>query len=118
MFPIDAASSITYAGTLQGNVLTVEKAVIDEGGWLVIHADAGDSTPGAVIGAKRIREGVNFDVTVELDADGITETLFPMLHYDTDEIGTYEFGTVDGADSPVFVNEAVVVGALEPVVIE
>jgi len=118
VFPIDASPSITYAGILEGNMLTIEKAVIDEGGWLVIHADNGEGAPGDVIGAKRISEGVNFDVTVELDEDAITETLFPMLHYDTNEIGTYEFGTVDGADAPVSVNGDVVVGSLEPAVIE
>jgi len=118
VFPIDASPSITYAGILQGNMLTAEKAVIDEGGWLVIHADNGDGAPGEVIGAQCISEGVNFDVTVELDADSVTDTVFPMLHYDTGEIGTYEFGTVDGADLPVSMNGMVVVGAMQPAVVE
>ena len=118
VFPIDATPSITYAGVLQGNMLTIEKAVIDEGGWLVIHADNGSDAPGAVIGAQRLTEGVNFDINIELDADGITETLFPMLHYDTDEIGVYEFGTVDGADAPVSVDGVTVVDSMQPAIIE
>jgi hypothetical protein len=31
-----------------------------------------------------------------------------MLHYDDHAMGTYEFGTVDGADAPVFVNKNVI----------
>lgn len=118
VFPVDVAPSIKFAGILQDNMLTVEKAVIDHDGWLVIHADNGDGAPGEVIGATRLREGVNFDTTVELDTEMMTETVFPMLHYDTGEIGAYEFGAVDGADLPVSVDGLVVVGALNPVVIE
>lgn len=118
VFPIDVAASITYAGILQDNLLTVEKAVIDQGGWLVIHANNGDGGPGDVIGAARLHSGVNFDITVALDKEMMTDTLFPMLHYDTSEIGAYEFGTVDDADLPVTVDNQVVVGALEPRIIE
>jgi len=118
VFAIDAAPSIKFDGILQGNILTVEKAVINNDGWLVIHADNGDGAPGDVIGVKRIRQGVNFDISIELDDEMITESVFPMLHYDTNEIGTYEFGTVDDADLPITVNDIVVVGELVPIVIE
>ncbi len=118
VFPIDAAPSIKFDGILQGNMLTVEKAVIGNDGWLVIHADNGEGAPGEVIGVKRIRQGVNFDITVELDDEMITDSLFPMLHHDTGELGTYEFGTVDGADLPIRVDDLVVVGELVPVIIE
>jgi hypothetical protein len=118
VFPIDAAPSIRFEGILAGNVLTVEKAVIDADGWLVIHADNDDGAPGEVIGVKRIRQGVNYDISIELDEELMTESLFPMLHHDTNEIGTYEFGTVDGADLPIRVNDVVVAGELLPLVIE
>ena len=53
-------------------------------------------------------------LSVTLDAAGITGVLFPMLHYDTDTIGEYEFGTIEGADGPVVVNEQVVTAPLTP----
>ncbi|MFW5696292.1 MAG: DUF7282 domain-containing protein [Phototrophicaceae bacterium] len=114
-FPINAAPSITYSGSLdEGNVLTVDSVLIDAQGWLVIHADSGEGIPGPVIGYTPIVEGVNENVTVTLDAEGMTDTLFPMLHYDTGEVGVYEFGQVEGADLPVNVNDAVVTGPLTP----
>ncbi len=113
-FPVDAAPSIDYEGTLDGNVLTVDSAVIDVAGWLVIHADNGEGAPGPVLGFAPLVPGMNENIAVELDEAGITDTLFPMLHYDTGEAGVYEFGQVEGADGPVVVNGNVVAGPLNP----
>jgi len=115
---INAAPTITYDGTLDGTTLTVAGAVIDAPGWLVIHADNGEGAPGAVIGQAQIGTGANMNIAIELDEDGITDTLFPMLHYDTNEAGEYEFGSVDGADAPVAVNGNVVTAALVPDMME
>ncbi len=113
-FPIDAAPSITYSGSLEGSTLTVEQALIDAPGFLVVHADSGEGSPGPVIGFTPLITGLNPHVAVELDEEGLTDTVFPMLHYDTGEAGLYEFGEVEGADSPVTVNGNVVTGPLEP----
>lgn len=112
-FPINAAPSIDYSGSLDGNVLTVSSALIDAQGFLVIHADNGGS-PGPVIGYTPLVRGVTTNVVVTLDEAGMTETVFPMLHYDTGEAGVYEFGAVEGADGPVRVGGNVVVGPLTP----
>lgn len=81
-------------------------SVLSEGpGWLVIHAD-NDGAPGAVLGQALVEDGYNEPVNVPLDGD-ITPVLWPMLHVDTGEAGTYEFGAVEGADGPVFVNDNV-----------
>ncbi len=112
-FPINAAPSIVYEGSLEGNVLTVKSALIDAPGWLAIHND-NNGAPGPVIGVAPLLRGGNYDIVVELDESGMTETLFPMLHYDTGTAGVYEFGAVEGADGPVFVGGAVVVGPLSP----
>ena len=111
-FPINAAPSISYEGTLDGNTLTVDSALIDTQGWLVIHAD-NEGAPGAVLGQTPLVSDLNEHVAVTLDGD-ITETVFPMLHVDTGEMGVYEFGMVEGADGPVTVNDAVVTGPLTP----
>lgn len=112
-FPINIAPSITYNSTLTGTTLTVESALIDAAGFLVIHADNGGA-PGPVLGYTPILVGNNEDIVIELSADGLTETVFPMLHYDTGTAGAYEFGSVDGADLPVRVGEAVVTGPSVP----
>lgn len=117
-FPINAAPSIAYSGTLQGTTLTIEQAVIDAPGWLVIHADNGSGSFGEVIGQTYLPAGISYDVEVELDASMITDPLYPMLHYDTGEEGVYEFGTVEGADSPVAVSGNVVVAPMNPAVIQ
>jgi hypothetical protein len=76
-------------------------------GWLVIHIDDGGK-PGPVAGETLLDDGLNTDVVVELDPAVITPVLWPMLHVDTGEAGKYEFGTVEGADTPVQVDGKVV----------
>ena len=112
-FPIQAAPAITYSGTLSTLTLTVDSALIDAQGWLVIHAD-NNGSPGPVLGFAPLVAGLNTNVTVEQMSEG-GATVFPMLHYDTGEAGAYEFGTVDGADGPVRVGDAVVTGPMSPV---
>lgn len=111
-YAIDAAPSITYSGSVDGTSITVDGALIDATGWLVIHAD-NDGAPGPVLGQVQLYPGLNQNLTIALEGD-ITETVFPMLHYDTGETGEYEFGTVEGADGPVSVGGNVVTGPMTP----
>lgn len=76
-------------------------------GWIVIHSD-NEGRPGPVLGQAQVAAGTNVDVAVTLEADA-TSVLWPMLHVDTGTVGTYEFGTVEGADGPVAVNGKVAV---------
>jgi hypothetical protein len=88
------------------------ESVVSEGlGWLVIHAD-NDGSPGPVLGAAPVAAGTNLDVVVELSTDGLTPVLWPMLHVDTGTESEYEFGTVEGADGPVRVDDQVVTYAI------
>jgi hypothetical protein len=112
-FPINIAPSIDLNGTLTGTTLWVAGALIDAPGFLAIHSDNGGS-PGPVIGYAALVPGWNGNISVELSEAPATGTVFPMLHYDTGAAGVYEFGTVEGADGPVRVGEAVVVGPLTP----
>jgi hypothetical protein len=112
-FPVQSAPSITYEGTLEDSTLTIEQALIDGPGWLVIHAD-NDGAPGAVLGFAPLLQGVNYDIAVELDTENMTDTVFPMLHYDNSEFGVYEFGQVEGADGPVVVQGEVIAGPFTP----
>lgn len=103
---------ITYEGTLEGDVLTIDSALIDRFGWLVIHADNGEGTPGEVVGFAPLQPGLNSDIQVAIDTNALTDTVYPMLHYDTSEAGVYEFGTVESADGPVVVNGEAIFDAL------
>lgn len=116
VFPISTVPTIEYSGTLNGATLTIASALIDVDGWMVIHAD-NEGAPGAVIGYTALPAGYNSNIVVELDTADV-ETVFPMLHVDTGEEGVYEFGMVEGADTPVFVGEAPVVGPLTPTVVD
>jgi hypothetical protein len=111
-FGIDAAPAITFAGELGADSLTVAQAQIDKPGWLAIHSN-NEGGPGPVIGNAPLRPGMNQNIVVALDPAAAGDLVFPMLHYDTNNNGIYEFGSVEGADGPVFVAGEVVVGPLE-----
>jgi hypothetical protein len=98
--PAFGAAVISAFDQTVDSTFTAANVVIETDGWLVIHADA-DGAPGPVIGQTLIEAGNSADVVVELDTEGITPVLWPMLHVDDGEIGVYEFGAVQGADGPV-----------------
>jgi hypothetical protein len=107
----NAAPSMTFAEQTEPGVIVIPSALIDAAGWMVIHSD-NNGSPGPVLGTAPLRAGNNVNIRVTVDAAAAGAQVFPMLHYDTGELGVYEFGTVDGADLPVSVNGAVVVAPL------
>jgi hypothetical protein len=116
-FPINVAPSMTFEDQALDThddgmtYLHIDSALIDAHGWMVIHSSA-DGAPGPVLNQYPLLSGNNKDIEIALDAAAAGAQVFPMLHYDTCEIGVYEFGAVEGCDAPVFVNEAVVVAPL------
>jgi glucose/arabinose dehydrogenase/plastocyanin len=86
------------------DTVTVDEVVSDGPGWIVIHADA-NTTPGPVIGHSPVEDGVNENVTVEIETENATEILHAMLHVDAGEIGVYEF---PGPDVPAEVDGEIV----------
>jgi hypothetical protein len=108
-----AAPGIVYeVKMISDDEVEVSAALIDASGWMVIHVD-NEGKPGPVAGAAPLVPGFSTKIVVEVDPSMMTTTVFPMLHYDTGESGVYEFGTVDGADLPIKVGGAVVVGPAE-----
>jgi hypothetical protein len=117
-FPINAAPSLVMnaqdplPGEADGTLrFRVAEALIDLPGWLAIHTNNAGQ-PGPVIGTALLHTGSNKNLLLEVDAAQAGTQVFPMLHYDTGEVGTYEFGAVEGADTPTFVGGAVVVAPL------
>ena len=94
--------------SLDGTV-TISEVVSDGPGFIVIHADADGI--GGVIGFRAVNDGTSVNVSVPIDTSMATPTLYAMLHSDTGEVGTYEFGAVEGADGPVAVDGEVVTPA-------
>ncbi len=108
--PTEAPQAITPSVTVEdqdasGGTVTVPDVTSAQLGWIVIHADGGGS-PGPVIGYTQVQEGDNANITVDIDLDAATETLYAMLHVDAGTTGTYEF---PGDDVPARVDDAVVV---------
>ena len=94
-----------------GPHIYIDNALIDGPGWIAVHSSV-DGSPGPVIATAPLVYGANHRVLVELDPADAGTQVFPMLHYDTGELGVYEFGTVDGADGPVAVAGNVIVGPI------
>jgi hypothetical protein len=108
-FTTNIAPSLTVADqALTDGMLVIRNAVIDAPGWIAIHSD-NDGQPGPVIATAQLHVGANWDVMIPVDAAAAGAQVWPMLHYDDNTMGTYEFGTVDGADAPTFVQEQVIV---------
>ncbi len=100
---------------LEDGTITIDKVVMDQDGWVVIHADD-NGQPGVVIGYIEVPEGVSTEVVVQVDTEGITSVLYAMLHVDAGEEGVFEFP--DGEDVPVKVDDEIVMetfdGKMEP----
>jgi hypothetical protein len=113
-FALNAAPSITVSNqTLndsgdRGMGLIIKLAVIDAPGWIAIHSDD-NGAPGSVIATALLHPGLNWNIYIPVDPTQVGGKVWPMLHYDTAAIGTYEFGIVTDADPPVFVQKNVVV---------
>jgi hypothetical protein len=115
---VAAAPSIVYdVKQVSENQVQVASALIDASGWLVIHVD-NNGAPGAVAGYALLTPGMNSNIVITVDTAIMTASVFPMLHYDTGTVGDYEFGEIEGADAPVRVGEAVVVGMAEVMPVE
>jgi plastocyanin len=95
--------SVADQVVMEQKVLVAE-VVSDGPGWLVIHAQA-EGKPGPVLGYVSVMDGINRDVTVEIDVAAATETLYAMLHVDAGTIGSYEY---PGPDEPVQVGGQVI----------
>jgi len=91
-------------------VVNVPLVLSDGPGWLVIHAQA-DGAPGSILGYSPVVEGMNTNISVEIDPTQATDIVYAMLHTDAGEEGVFEFP--GGDDIPVRVNDQVVTPSFE-----
>lgn len=100
-----------------GSTLTIDSVTMPDGGFVVIHAsdDEGNPIAPASIGHVAVEPGTHEDVSVELDeAVESGGMVFVMLHDDTGEEGTYEFGADNtDVDPPTMYDGAAIVVPME-----
>lgn len=106
---INSASIDVSNQPVVNNTVTIASVESAVDGWIVIHNDdgSGNITLPDIIGKTQVNAGINTDVKVELD-NSINYTagqkLFPMLHIDDVNKGSYDFP--DNGDGPeIFGNE-------------
>lgn len=90
---------------ISGTTVIIKKAVMDQPGWVVIHADK-DGEIGEPIGNAKLQQGENTHISVNIDLSKATQKLYAMLHVDEGERGVYEF---PGDDKPLTFNGEIVV---------
>ena len=97
------------------NMITIGEVNAAVDGWLVIHADNGEGSPGDVLGQTMVMAGSNSDVMVDLGTATYAggEKLFPMLHIESPADGMYGFP--DNGDGPEIFGEDVVVVGFETI---
>ncbi|MEM7125753.1 MAG: fasciclin domain-containing protein [Chloroflexota bacterium] len=93
----------------------VARSVINEPGWIVIHAD-NEGEIGPAIGQAPLESGINAQIKIRLDIEDVTDTLYAMLHVDAGESGIYEFP--DGPDVPYLVDDSPITSAFSASSIE
>lgn len=92
---------------LQGDKLTISNVDVTQQSWIVLHRDNGSGgpvVPEIISKPKLLKKGESTNVTIQLKAgveieDG--ETIWAMLHKDTNRLGEYEFDGESGIDVPI-----------------
>lgn len=92
---------------LKGDKLTISNVNVTQQSWIVLHRDNGSGgpvVPEIISKPKLVPQGESTNVTIQLKAgvkieDG--ETVWAMLHKDTNSLGMYEFDGESGIDVPI-----------------
>ena len=83
-----------------GRAVLVDRVILEQRGWLAVHADT-HASPGAVIGtAGPLEPGEHLNVTVPLARrlPGGPARVWPLLHAETNGNATFDYPV---ADTPV-----------------
>lgn len=97
---------ITRDQALEDEAAVVVPLVItDLNTWLVIYAD-NEGEAGDIIGRVWLEAGVSRDVSVEIDPELATETLYAILHQDAGELEAFDFP--GGGDVPLQRNRSII----------
>ncbi|UCG26279.1 MAG: hypothetical protein JSW55_09955 [Chloroflexota bacterium] len=87
------------------DTITVPLVVVDQDAFVVLRAEE-DDQPADIVGTRWLPAGVNRYVSVELDPEGATDTLYAELFLDANS--DQELDYPDGLDIPMQRNRAII----------
>lgn len=80
--------------------VAIDRVLTPVDGWVILRADRGDGTPGALIGAAPVKAGESRSVSVVVDRTAdYSAGVFVSLVADKGAIGTFEYTTGDPDDT-------------------
>jgi hypothetical protein len=91
---------LVYDQPIIDGAITVERAISDGPGWVVIYNES-DGQPSFIIGSAPLEDGLNEQITVPLVESVVTPQLFARIHQDTQPGDAFNF---PGQDPPVRYN--------------
>ena len=101
--------------SVANGVVSAEKVIAAQNGWLVVHRTDASMKPGIVVGHAPLREGENMDVAAILTDDVKPgEMLMLMVHAETGgmQTGIFEYTLGAKEDGPIRIDEKLVMSVL------
>ncbi len=101
--------------SVENGVVSAEKIVAGENGWLVVHRTQADMKPGPVVGHAPLRMGENMDVAAILTEDVKSgDMLMLMVHSEAGgmETGIFEYTLGAKEDGPVKIDDKLVMSVI------
>lgn len=103
------------AQSVENGVVSAEKVVAGENGWLVIHRTGADMKPGVVVGHAPLRMGENMDVAAILTEEVKSgDMLMLMVHSEAGgmKTGIFEYTLGAKEDGPVKMDDKLVMSVI------
>lgn len=97
--------------SVANGVVSAEKVVAGQNGWLVVHRTDAEMKPGPVVGYALLREGENMDVAAILTEEVKPgEMLMLMVHAEDGgmQTGTFEYTLGAKEDGPIKIDDKLV----------
>ena len=97
--------------SVENGIVSAQKVVAGENGWLVVHRTDADMKPGPVVGYAPLRAGETADVAAILTEDVVSgDMLMLMVHAEAGgmQTGIFEYTLGAKEDGPIRVDEKLV----------
>ncbi|MDA8586497.1 hypothetical protein N9L47_09555 [Rhodobacteraceae bacterium] len=106
---------MTADQSVANGIVSAEKVVAGENGWMVVHRTDADMKPGPVVAYAPLREGENLDVAAILTEDVAPgEMLMLMVHAETGGVakGVFEYTLGAKEDGPIRIDDKLVMSVI------
>ena len=101
--------------SVENGVVSAEKVVAAENGWMVVHRTGADMKPGPVVGYAPLRMGENIDVAAILTEEvKAGDMLMLMVHAETGgmQMGGFEYTLGAKEDGPIKIDGNLVMATI------